>query len=107
MKAIDPANVLPCEILAAIFVHLTQRECLECMAVSRHWYSTIPSAVHAVFSTIRIRGKQEFIHSKTIHQCLGSHVRKLTIESCISSDVLSAILESCGCRQIESLGMYK
>ncbi|KAI7887111.1 hypothetical protein K492DRAFT_31642 [Lichtheimia hyalospora FSU 10163] len=110
MKAIDPANVLPCEILAAIFIHLTQRECLECMIVSRHWYATLPSCVHAVFSSITLRGKPDFTHNKTLQQCLGSHVQKMTIESCINSDILSAItlaLEACGCRQLESLELMR
>ena len=102
-------NNLPSDILSLIFSHLSQKECLNCMAVCRAWYYALPLYTEPVWKAVTLNERDVQLLSKRRELCLGEHVKSVAFENIIGEDKLRILIQKLlgqNCKKVTSIGWY-
>ncbi|KAI8144088.1 hypothetical protein BJV82DRAFT_667926 [Fennellomyces sp. T-0311] len=97
---------LPYDIVLKIISHLNQKDCLNCMAVCRSWYSFVPHCSHGVWGILSLKGDGPHGNNKRWIRCIGIHTRTVVLQRFRDEQDLFHALETLvdyGCTRIESL----
>ncbi|KAI9320122.1 hypothetical protein BX666DRAFT_1373140 [Dichotomocladium elegans] len=99
-------DILPYDIVNAIFSLLDQPTCLECMTVCRAWYKSIPYYAIDLWKTVEFKRYKFNLNDRRLARCLGSHVKKCMIAFYEDKEVWATLdlLTRTKCDQLHSIG---
>ncbi|KAI8142905.1 hypothetical protein BJV82DRAFT_111021 [Fennellomyces sp. T-0311] len=98
-------GALPGDIVLKIFSHVSQQDCLTCMATCRAWDRAIPEYSQLTWKKLVIEPSDTYKNGQRRERCLGSHVKQVDIYATEESQLylLMQRLVNWGCTEIESL----
>ncbi|KAI9243619.1 hypothetical protein BDA99DRAFT_317307 [Phascolomyces articulosus] len=89
-------TILPQEIISAIFLHLDQSDCIECMHVCRQWFTSIPNFTTALWTKLIISTNAWKTTNDCLLSCLGPHVQHVSIIGLNISNIWKTLINK-GC----------
>ena len=105
-KRIDPVLFLPYETAAQVFSLMAKKECMNAMVVSKYWRERVPSLSTKVWHTVNLAGFTDALDNKSLHLCLGPHVKRVKIAHFHEEDAhfgVLRVLQNTSCIRLTEL----